>query len=97
MVRQKNTQAVEKTSMEIKIIHDLRRAIPPWGDQVLLRTSERALCSESSREELGKLRREVLTTRGYEHTTTRLKGDILTLLEKGHFNFAQRGDILTLL
>jgi hypothetical protein len=83
--------------MEINSIYSLRRAIPPWGDQMRLRLSKRALCSESSREELGKLRSEVPTTRGYELTTTSLKGDILTLLEKGHFNFAQRGDILTLL
>ena len=83
--------------MEIKTIHRLRRAIPPWGDQVRLRPSKRALCSESNREELGKPRSKAPTTKGYELITTSLKGDILTLLEKGHFNFAQRGDILTLL
>lgn len=83
--------------MEIKTIQRLRRAIPPWGDQVSLRPSKRALCSESSREELGKPRSKVLRTRGYKLAATSPKGDILTLLEKGHFNFAQRGDILTLL
>jgi len=78
--------------VEIKTIHRLRRAIPPWGDQMFLRTSERTLCSESCRREFGKLSSKVPTTKSYT-----LEGDILALLEKGHFNFAQRGDILTLL
>jgi hypothetical protein len=82
--------------MEIKTIQRLRRAIPPWGDQVFLRTSERKLSSESCRKEFGKLWSEVPRTEGNKLTIPTLEGDILALLEKGHFNFAQRGDILTL-
>jgi hypothetical protein len=81
--------------MEIKIIQRLRCAIPPWGDQVFLRTSERELSSESCRKEFGKLGSKVPRTEVNKLTST-AEGDILALLEKGHFNFAQRGDILTL-
>ncbi len=82
--------------MEIKIIHCLRRAIPPWGDHKHLRPSKGILSSESSREGLGKQWSQVLKIRGYELNPTSPRGDILALLEKGHFNFAQGGDILTL-
>ena len=83
--------------MEIKTIQRLWGAIPPWGNQIRLRPRERALSSESRREELGNRRNKVPTTTSYKLAASSPKGDILTLLEKGHFNFAQRGDILTLL
>ena len=88
MVRQENTQAMEKAPMEVKIFHNRRRAIPPWGDHPSLGRGLRPRAP-------GKGLPSFAIPCFWHLNAT--EGDILTLLKKGHFNFAQRGDILTLL